>query len=179
MNESQDNNNRMPGAGTAVASTSSTSPTERFERGIRMRELYERMRPDQRTAIAGEFIRLLTLAGDPHAEQFRQKLQDHTQITADAHSELLSAEQVEAIDGYVRQRHPEMIAQLLSHPVTQAALAMPGAPAEAERDTAESDAAESGPAYATSWDQTQQQGEEAAQRASEDEDEHKDEHADS
>jgi hypothetical protein len=143
-----------------------------------MHELYERMRPDQRTAIAGEFIRLLTLAGDPRAEQFRQKLQDHTRITGDARNELLSADQVGAIDGYVRQSHPEMIAQLVAHPVTRSALEMPGAPAEAEQDTAaESDTAASGTAYATSWEETQQQGEEAAQRASEDEGESKDENA--
>ena len=167
MNESQENS-RMSGAGVAVAS--GTSAAERFERGIGMRELYERMRPDQRTAMAGEFIRLLTLAGDNHAEQFRQKLQDHTQITGDAANELLSAGQVEAIDGYVRQSHPEMIAQLAAHPVARSALEMPGAPAEPATDTAaESETAAGGTAYATSWDQTQQQGEEAAQRASEDE----------
>lgn len=167
MKDSQENN-RTPGAGIAVAS--GNSATERFERGIGMRELYERMRPDQRTAMAGEFIRLLTLAGDSHAEQFRQKLQDHTQITGDAANELLSAGQVEAIDGYARQSHPEMIAQLAAHPVTRSALEMPGAPAADEMDTsAESETAAAGAAYATSWEQTQQQGEEAAQRASEDE----------
>ena len=169
MNESQDNN-RMRGADVAVASTTSASATERFEHGMGMRELYERMRPDQRTAVAGEFIRLLTLAGDSRADQFRQKLQDHTQIANDAHSELLTADQVEAIDSYVRQSHPEMIAQLAAHPVTRSALEMPGAPAENEADTtAESETAVAGTAYATSWEETQQQGEEAAQRASEDE----------
>jgi len=173
MKDSQDNNH-MPGASAAVAS--GTSATERFERGAEMRELYERMRPDQRTAIAGEFIRLLTLAGDPRAEQFRQKLQDHTQISGDAHNELLTADQVEAIDSYVRQSHPEMIAQLAAHPVTRSALEMPGAPAEAETNTAaESETDAAGTAYATSWDQTQQQSEEAAQRASEDENDGKDE----
>jgi len=175
MNESQ-NNNRMPGAGVAVASTTSASTTERFERGTGMRELYGRMRSDQRTAIAGEFIRLLTLAGDPRAEQFRQKLQDRTQITGDTRNELLSTDQVEAIDGYVRQSHPEMIAQLVSHPVTRSALEMPGAPAEVKMDTAaESETTASGTAYATSWDQTQQQSQEAAQRVSEDENDGKDE----
>jgi len=167
MKDSQENN-RMPDGGVAVAS--GTNTTERFERGTGMRALYERMRPDQRTAVAGEFIRLLTLAGDNRAEQFRQKLQDHTQITGDAANELLSGEQVEAIDNYVRQSHPEMIAQLVSHPVTRSALEMPGAPVEDETDTsAESETTASGTAYATSWEQTQQQGQEAAQRASEDE----------
>jgi len=178
MKDSQDNN-RMRGADVAVASTTSASTTDRFERGSGMHELYERMRPDQRTAIAGEFIRLLTLAGDNRADQFRQKLQDHTQITGDAHNELLTADQVEAIDSYVRQSHPEMIAQLAAHPVTRSALEMPGAPAEAETNTAaESETDAAGTAYATSWDQTQQQGEEAAQRASEDADADADEDKD-
>ncbi|HEU4784370.1 MAG TPA: hypothetical protein VFS83_13595 [Ktedonobacterales bacterium] len=167
MKDSQENN-RTSGAGVAVAS--GTSAAERFERGIGMHELYERMRPDQRTAMAGEFIRLLTLAGDSQVEQFRQKLQDHTQITGDAANELLSAGQVEAIDAYVRQSHPEMIAQLAAHPVTRSALEMPGAPAVDETNKgAESETTASDTAYATSWDQTQQQSEEAAQRASEDE----------
>jgi len=177
MKESQDNH-RMPSAGVAVAPAGNA--TERFERGMGMRALYERMRADQRTAIAGEFIRLLTLTGDSRAEQFRQRLQDHTQITGDARNELLSAEQVEAIDSYVRQQHPDMIEQLLSHPVTRSALEMPGAPAEDEADSsAENETAASGAAYATSWQETQQHGEEAAQRASEDEGESKDENADS
>lgn len=175
MKDSQDKE-RMPGAGAAVATAGNASATERFERGMGMRALYERMRADQRTAIAGEFIRLLTLAGDSRADQFRQKLQDHTKIATDARNELLSAEQVEAIDSYARQQHPEMIAQLLSHPVTRSALEMPGAPAEDEAETpAASETAASGTAYATSWEETQQHGEEAAQRASEDEGESKDE----
>jgi hypothetical protein len=135
-----------------------------------MRELYERMRPDQRTAIAGEFIRLLTLAGDDHVGQFRQKFQEHTQLTGSASDNLLSADQVAAVDSYVRQHHPEMIARMLQHPVTRSALEMPGAPAADETDTgAESETVASGPAYATSWEQSQQEGQEAAQRASEDE----------
>jgi len=178
MKDSQDKE-RMPGAGAAVATACAASTTERFERGMGMRALYERMRADQRTAIAGEFIRLLTLAGDSRADQFRQKLQDHTKIATDAHNELLSAEQVEAIDSYVRQQHPEMIAQLLSHPVTRSALEMPGAPAEDEAETpAASETTGSGTAYATSWEETQQHSEEAAQRDSdEDEGESKDENA--
>lgn len=175
MKDSQDNNHAR---GASVAVAPGTSATERFEHGTQMRELYERMRPDQRAAIAGEFIRLLTLAGDDHAEQFRRRLQDHTQITGDAANELLSAGQVEAIDSYVRQSSPEMIAQLAAHPVTRSALEMPGAPAADETDTsAESETAASGAAYATSWEETLQHGEEAAQRASEDEGANKDENA--
>src|SRR5579884_2535404 len=36
-------------------------------------ELYATMRPDQRTAIGNEFVRYLTLAGDPMADQLRPK----------------------------------------------------------------------------------------------------------
>jgi hypothetical protein len=175
MKDSQETK-RSSNAGVTAAPT--TNVTERFERGVGMLALYERMRPDQRTAIAGEFIRLLALARDGRTEQLRQKLQNQTQITHDDANELLSADQVDAIDNYVRQRHPEMIAQLVSHPVTQAVLAMPGMPPEdeasaaANKDTSTStggDASTSGAAYATSWEQTQRQGEEAAQRVSEDE----------
>ncbi|HEX5547049.1 MAG TPA: hypothetical protein VFX24_06530 [Ktedonobacterales bacterium] len=167
MNESQDSNH-VPDAGVAVAST--TSATERFERGTEMRALYERMRPDQRTAIAGEFIRLLTLAGDNHVEQFRQKFQERTQLTDGASDHLLSAGQVEAIDSYVRQSHPEMIAQMLQHPVTRSALEMPGVPpAEEEPDVPANkdkimpteNVATSGAAYATSWEMMELGGEEA------------------
>ena len=159
MKDSQDNNH-MPGASAAVAST--TRATERFERGTEMRALYERMRPDQRTAIAGEFIRLLTLAGDDHVEQFRQKFQERTQLTGSASDDLLSADQVEAIDSYVRQSHPEMIAQLLSHPVTRSTLEMPGAPpANKDKIMPTENVATSGAAYATSWEMMELGGEEA------------------
>lgn len=167
MKDSQDNNH-MPGASAAVAS--GTSAIELFERGTEMRALYERMRPDQRTAIAGEFIRLLTLAGDDHVEQFRQKFQERTQLTGSASDDLLSAGQVEAIDSYVRQSHPEMIAQLLSHPVTRSTLEMPGAPpADEEPDVPANkdkimpteNVATSGAAYATSWEMMELGGEEA------------------
>jgi hypothetical protein len=100
--------------------------TERFRQGDNVRDLYERMRPDQRTAMAGELIRLLGLANDPQAEQFRQQFRQHTQITSGATDELLSADEVAGVDSYVRQRHPEMVDQLLRHPVTESALKMPG-----------------------------------------------------
>lgn len=171
MKESQDNNNRTPDAGDAgVAVASGTSATERFERGEGMRELYERMRPDQRTAIAGEFIRLLTLAGDDHVEQFRQKFQERTQLTDSASDDLLSADQVTAVDSYVRQQHPEMIARILQHPVTRSALETPGAPATNEEPGVPANkdkimptenVATSGAAYATAWGMMELGGEEA------------------
>ena len=111
------------------------TPSERFARGDEMQALYARMRPDQRTAVAGEFIRLLGLADDPQAQEFRQQFQRHTQVESDAKEELLSADNVATVDQYVRQSHPEMIEEMLAHPVTQSALAVPGEPAEAEEDT--------------------------------------------
>ncbi len=105
----------------------STDATERFRQGDNVRDLYEQMRPDQRTAMAGEFIRLLGLADDPQAEQFRQQFQRHTQGSTEATDELLSADEVAGVDSYVREKHPEMIEQLLRHPVTESALKMPGA----------------------------------------------------
>ena len=126
----------MNGATTPVTpSTPVMNPSERFAHGDDMRALYARMRPDQRTAIAGEFIRLLGLADDPQAQQFRQQFQHHTQVATDAKEELLSAEDVATIDQYVRQSHPEMIEEMLAHPVTQSALSTPGEPAESEEDT--------------------------------------------
>lgn len=119
---------------TASPTAPVMTPSERFARGDEMRELYARMRPDQRTAIAGEFIRLLGLADDPQAQQFRQKFQRHTQVATDTKEELLSAEDVATIDQYVRQSHPEMIEAMLAHPVTQSALAAPGEPVEEEQD---------------------------------------------
>lgn len=143
--------------------------TERFMRGDAMRDLYERMRPDQRTAIAGELIRLLVLSGDDHAEQFRQQFQQHTQITSDASEELLSADQVAAVDSYVRQQHPELIAQLLTHPVTQSALRSPGTrfgdeeevPANADKIMPTENVATSGAAYGTAWMMMELDGEES------------------
>lgn len=147
----------------------------RFEHGDNMRDLYARMRPDQRTAIAGEFIRLLTLAGDAQVEQFRQHFQEHTQLvtepgkTQSQSEELLSADEVARIDDYVRQKHPEMIAEVLRHPLTQSSLAMLGAPAVEEQDIPENqdkvmpteNVATSGAAYATSWMMMELGGEEA------------------
>lgn len=133
----------------------SMDATERFRRGGAVRELYEQMRPDQRTAIAGEFIRLLGLAGDDQVERFRQQFQQHTQVSTEAADELLSADEVAGIDGYVRQRHPEMIERMLSHPVTESALKTPGArahdeehvPANADKIMPTENVATSGAAY--------------------------------
>lgn len=143
--------------------------TGRFERGEGVEELYGRMRPDQRTAIAGEFIRLLALAGDDHTEQFRTGFQEHTQLTPAATDKLLTADQVSAVDSYVRQKHPEMIAQMLRHPVTQSALTMPGAqtaesqdmPAIEDKIRPTGNVVTSGAAHRSAWMMMELGGEEA------------------
>ena len=147
----------------------STDATERFRQGDNVRDLYEQMRPDQRTAMAGEFIRLLGLADDPQAEQFRQQFQRHTQTASVATDELLSADEVAGVDSYVRQRHPEMIEQLLRHPVTESALKAPGAqshdeervPANAAKIMPTENVATSGAAYGSAWMMMELGGEEA------------------
>lgn len=147
----------------------STDATERFRQGDNVRDLYEQMRPDQRTAMAGEFIRLLGLANDPQAEQFRQQFQRHTQIAAVEKDELLSADEVAKVDSYVREKHPEMIEQLLRHPVTESALKMPGArshgeehvPANAAKIMPTENVATSGAAYDSAWMMMELGGEES------------------
>lgn len=156
---------------------------ERFERGDDTRALYEQMRPDQRTAIAGEFIRMLSLAGDARAEQFRQQFREHTQLTDVTSDGLLSADQVAALDSYVRQRHPEMIEEVLRHPVTQSSLDMPGVPADDEPTVSANQdnvmtpehVATAGSAYATSWEETEQRGEEAKRQSEEQDNQQEDE----
>lgn len=162
--------NDVPMAGAAP------DATDRFKRGMDMEELYGHMRPDQRTALVGEFIRLLSLTDDRQVEQFRQNFQEHMRLTGNATDELLSVEQAVMVDGYVRQKHPEMIEQMLQHPVTQSALAMAGAqPVEQQNSPSNNDAmmppesvatiATSGAAYATSWETIEQGNEEANQPA--------------
>ncbi len=80
-------------------------------------QLYSRMRPDQRTAVGNEFLRLLRLAGD------------ESQGERDA-TGMLSAQDVARLHNYTRERHPEILREVWSHPVTQAALSAPGAEAE-------------------------------------------------
>src|SRR6185437_7962756 len=79
-------------------------------------QLYGGMRPDQRTAIGNEFLRQLQLAGDISMGD--------QEATAE-----LSAEQVAKLHTYVRERHPEVLHDVWSHPVTQASLATAGAEA--------------------------------------------------
>ena len=107
--------------------------------------LYEQMRPDQRTAIALEFVRCLRLAGDPTAEQFTAAAEqtEPTQRGSAAEEQvivtggaletprLLTAQQAAAIHRYTFERHPDCFTQVLHHPLTLAVLAAPGeSPAE-------------------------------------------------
>jgi hypothetical protein len=108
--------------------------------------LYDQMRPDQRTAIALEFVRCLRLAGDPQAEQFTAEAEraEPTQQGSAAEEQvivtggaletprLLTAQQAAAIHRYTFERHPDCFTQVLHHPLTQAVLAAPGAYPEEE-----------------------------------------------
>ncbi len=73
--------------------------------------IYEQMRPDYRTAIAEEFMRLLRLAGDAMAPY------QHVPPM-----ETLPAEQVAALHVYTRERHPDIFDMVMQHPVTRLAL---------------------------------------------------------
>jgi hypothetical protein len=99
--------------------------------------LYDQMRPDQRTAIAMEFVRCLRLAGDPVAEQFTAEA-EQTSAADEKNVEkvevvrgalvtprLLTAQQVAAIHRYVFERRPDCFTQVMSHPLTQAILVAP------------------------------------------------------
>lgn len=79
------------------------------------RHIYERLRPDQRTAIAGEFIRLFRLSGDPEAQRYDTEIH-----------EMWPAERVAELHRYAQQRHPEIFEEVMRHPVTVASLETPG-----------------------------------------------------
>jgi hypothetical protein len=105
--------------------------------------LYEQMRPDQRTAIALEFVRCLRLAGDPAAEQFTAEVEqtepapqaqeagvaeEQVVVTGGALEtpRLLSAQQAAAIHRYTFERHRDCFTEVMRHPLTQAVLSAPG-----------------------------------------------------
>lgn len=96
-------------------------------------QIYARMRPDQRTAIAGEFVRALRMAGDPRAAQFEQEWNGPDAPIP----HMLSAEQVAAVHTYTREQHPDLIERIAQHPVTLAALANAGTPAAPDATPAE------------------------------------------
>lgn len=108
--------------------------------------LYAQMRPDQRTVIANEFIRLLTIAGDPAVERLRQDVEAAEEyvppqasnpvdeqaaaqtVASSEHPVRVTAEQVSRLHTYTREHHPDIFAQVMHHPVTVAALEAPGEP---------------------------------------------------
>ncbi|MGH2514712.1 MAG: hypothetical protein ACRDHP_03570 [Ktedonobacterales bacterium] len=81
------------------------------------RAMYARMRPDQRTAIAGEFARAFRLSGDAEASA---KYGENT-------AGMVEPEWVAEMHTYARIHHPEIFAEVMRHPVTQASLQAPGA----------------------------------------------------
>jgi hypothetical protein len=87
--------------------------------------LYARMRPDQRTAIANEFIRCLYLANDPNLEQLRPQSPPSDGAVARPPM-MLTPQQVAALHTYTRTHHPDLFTEVCEHPVTQASLAAPG-----------------------------------------------------
>lgn len=81
-----------------------------------IRTLYARLRPDQRTAMGGEFIRLFRLSGDAAAQQFVKPVEG-----------MLSAREVAEMHIFARDHLPQVLAAVREHPVTQEALSHPGA----------------------------------------------------
>ncbi len=98
-------------------------------------DLYARMRPDQRTAIANEFVRMLTLVGDPKVDELRREDSGSTDrkagdVARGAREALLprmlSPQEVARMHVYARDHRHDVFEEVLEHPVTQAALAHPG-----------------------------------------------------
>ena len=94
-------------------------------------ELYATMRPDQRTAIGNEFVRYLTLAGDPMADQLRPKAVGEAierggeAARGTAHAKppaMLSAEEVARMHVYARDHRRDVFERVMEHPVTRASL---------------------------------------------------------
>ena len=121
---SRDTTNPQPGVPAGVTPGITPISGDQFTQSD-PRRLYARLRPDQRTAIAGEFLRLFRLSGDPEALRFDTPIEG-----------MLPPERVAELHTYARQHHPEILEQVRDHPVTQAALAAPGAEVEepAERE---------------------------------------------
>ncbi len=102
--------------------------------------LYAQMRPDQRTAIANEFVRHLTLAGDPAAAEFARaeearlsragRLEMAKQGFDALPPELESVDHVASLHTYTRDHHPDLFDKVAQHPVTVASLAHPGVAVE-------------------------------------------------
>ena len=78
-------------------------------------DVYARMRPDQRTAIAGEFVRLFRLSNEPGAQEFLAP-----------YSGMLPAARVAAMHRWASTNRPDIVDAVLHHPVTATSLQAPG-----------------------------------------------------
>jgi hypothetical protein len=82
--------------------------------------MYAQMRPDVRTAIGEEFIRVFRLTGDPVI----QRMAEEAAATFSVPQSMLSAAQVAAMHRHARQHHPALFAEVMRHPVTVYAQAL-------------------------------------------------------
>lgn len=117
---------RFPGAHEQHVAPPEMRPEIAFDQRTDsdIQALYARLRPDQRTAIGGEFVRLFRLSGDPAAQRFTHPIEG-----------MLTADQVAEMHIFARDHLPGVLEQVRMHPVTQEALAHPGlesAPVETE-----------------------------------------------
>lgn len=94
-------------------------------------DIYKQMRPDQWTAIANEFLRVLKVAGDSQADRFAGEVAPAGQQTTSP-PVLKTLDQAVAVHMYTRDHYPELFAEVARHPVTVASLQTPGTPAETE-----------------------------------------------
>lgn len=94
-------------------------------------DTYKQMRPDQWTAIANEFVRVLKVAGDHQAERFAGVGAAAGQ-PATPTPVLKTLDQAVAVHMYTRDHYPNLFVEVARHPVTVASLLAPGTPAAAE-----------------------------------------------
>jgi hypothetical protein len=99
-------------------------------------DMYSQMRPDQWTAIANEFLRVLKVAGDPQGDHLANEFAPADQQITPT-SVLKTRDQAVAIHLYTRDHYPDLFAEVARHPVTVASLQAPGAPAMAEESVEE------------------------------------------
>lgn len=82
---------------------------------VDLRALYAHMRPDERTAIALQFMHRFSIAGG--AKRLRLVPGDRTR------GQMLSADQVAELHTYMLQHAPSVLVAVFHHPVTQHILA--------------------------------------------------------
>lgn len=74
-------------------------------------QIYAQLSPDQRAAIAREFMQGLQQEGSPMAQQFAGM--DPAQV---------SPQQLAAMHQHARQNHPGLLGRVMRHPIAVAAL---------------------------------------------------------